>query len=955
MSPSHSLASAPLANPEPAYIAASAASQIVSTEHQSQYHAWSDEIEHHQIIDDIAIIAPAALSLVNAFLDRLLYNFLACARSTSLASLRPAVIEVLKPKLAKEAIIGADEELQEFLGGGDDEELQSFHNGQEPPTDWDLDLVWKRTRLRCMVYTRLGDMEEEDEEVYIEQENLGHTAGPHRLSRDLGIVSPAAAIFLTSILEFIGEQALVVAGDAAYRRAESDKTPSNKRKSGATWRVVVEEIDMEKVAFNTTLGRLWRSWRKLVRSPKNSVSRNYSYDMGNGRSSSRKSSLSVMDRPTYIAKHDHRPSVDEVLNADEPALIPLPSTENDVAEIEVPEYQPMATRRGGLDVIRGTQNRPYSMVIYPEPNLQAFAQSPPPPQSPVSSDGTITEGSFSPKHQRSHSLPTPTQTPFVLAQEYQSQEGDGTAPVETPAETPGIVENAVEIPAVQAYAASPTAESTERVKVLPATGERGLHTPSSSPNLSYSGSVLNAISQHAARELEAAPKGMLKVPMQRPNVPEENRSVSSKSNQSSPERPRDLSLTRYETTSSTQSFSVPEVSPMVGEFSSIGNRQPESGEVSPIDSDDYELRHTKNEPFASNVIRPEKLDSYPYQQAATSRRAIDEPIQRMPEVVLQPIQGRQRRKDGPTKEDIAKDDKREAYVVFDNVPTLDEHHSSPFSHPGRNMQLDGAIINGRSGSAGHENGVPGLEPLREMVEAAHDTSDDASSTVPSRSERSKKFHAMKPAPLSITPQSSARSTPNGNKGADPRSQLPIVSSGAASERAAVQRASPQPVAIREPTTPQGRQPEGSMQDTRFGYPSSPASQKKAMASWQYAEDKREQLPSRASSNGSRNFHDEKRRTSEDPKLKQQSFERLIKSDETIKYNLTPHTVRDIEVRTITRTVYHFVLTCYRETMSRDGVLINRLDHPRLKGLQGMSGHRHFRAKPDDLVYHHQRV
>ncbi|MCJ1357005.1 MAG: hypothetical protein MMC33_007001 [Icmadophila ericetorum] len=880
MSPSHSLAAAPPANPEPAYIAASAASQIVSTEHQSQY-AWSE----HDSIDNIAIIAPPALSLVNAFLDRLLYNFLACARSTSLASLRPAVIEVLKPKLAKDAIIGADEELQEFLGGGDDEELQSFHNGQEPPTDWDLDTVWKRTRLRCMVYTRLGDMEEEDEEMYVEQENLGHTTGPHRLSRDLGIVSPAAAIFLTSILEFIGEQALMVAGDAAYRRAESDKTPSNKRKSGATWRVVVEEIDMEKVAFNTTLGRLWRSWRKLVRSPKNSISRNYSHDMGGGRSSSRKSSLSIMDRTMYSAKHDHRPSVDEVLLADEPALIPLPSTENDVAEIEVPGYQPMATRRGGLEVTKGDQNRPYSMVIYPEPGLHAFAQSPSPPQSPISSESTIADGITSPKHQRSHSLPTPVQTPFVLAPEYPSQDA---ATEETPTETPG------EVPFVQEQAATPTGITNDSVRDFSSMGERVLHAPSSNPNLAYGGSVLNAISQHAARELETSPNGMLKVPNQRPNVLEETRSISSRSNQSSPERPREHGLTHYDTASSTQPYSAPEVSPMVGEFTSIHNRQPDSGEVSPIESDDYELPHTKNAPFVSNVVRQEKFDEYPYQQAATSRRAIEESTQNMPETNL-PTKSRQRRKDGPTKEDIAKDDKREAYIVLDHVPSPDMQTSSIMSYTGRDMQVDGAIINGRSGSAGHDNGAPGLEPLREMVEAAHDTSDDASSTVPSQSERTKNFYAMKPAPLSITAQSSARSTPNGNKGADLRSQLPTVYTGALAERAAVQRVSPQPIPTREPTTPQGRLSESSMRDTRFGYPStSPVSQKKAMASWQHAEDKREQFPSRTPSSGSRSFHDEKRRTSEDPKLKQQSFERLIKSDETIKYNLTPPTVRDIE-------------------------------------------------------------
>jgi hypothetical protein len=84
-----------------------------------------------------------------------------------------------------------------------------FHNSIEPSGNWDLELVWKRTRLRCMVYSSLGDMEEEDEDHYTELEHLdGPPGSTSRYSNLLGVVSPAVAIFLTSILEFMGEQAL---------------------------------------------------------------------------------------------------------------------------------------------------------------------------------------------------------------------------------------------------------------------------------------------------------------------------------------------------------------------------------------------------------------------------------------------------------------------------------------------------------------------------------------------------------------------------------------------------------------------------------------------------------------------------------------------------------------------------------------------------------------------------
>lgn len=179
----------PSVKPEPAYIAPSAAAQIVTSNHQNRTHDWFDE-NGTQPPGETALVSPASLVLINSFLDQLLYNFLFTARSTSLASLRPAVSEVLKPRLAREAIAGADEELHEFLGGGDDEELSAFHNGQEPGGDCDIELVWKRTRLRCMVYTRLGDLEEEDEDMWVERENLEDVGGVHRrFSRDVGVVS----------------------------------------------------------------------------------------------------------------------------------------------------------------------------------------------------------------------------------------------------------------------------------------------------------------------------------------------------------------------------------------------------------------------------------------------------------------------------------------------------------------------------------------------------------------------------------------------------------------------------------------------------------------------------------------------------------------------------------------------------------------------------------------------
>ncbi|CAK7275563.1 hypothetical protein SEPCBS57363_006761 [Sporothrix epigloea] len=253
-------------SPEAVFIAASAASQIVTTDHENHANTWYDQ---HGIepSGETALVSNSALQLVNNFLDQLLLRFLSIARSTSLAALRPAVTEVLKPKLAKDAINQADEELREYLGGGDDEDMLQSQT-PDSPTNWDLELVWKRTRLRCMVYSSLGDMEEEDEDFYTEQEHLN--GGDEALGET---VSPAVAIFLTSILEFMGEQALTFAGQAAYHRMRFLYDKEHKD-GGATTdpapianRITVEEVDMDRVAFDRTIGRLWRAWKKRIRSP----------------------------------------------------------------------------------------------------------------------------------------------------------------------------------------------------------------------------------------------------------------------------------------------------------------------------------------------------------------------------------------------------------------------------------------------------------------------------------------------------------------------------------------------------------------------------------------------------------------------------------------------------------------------------------------------------------------
>jgi len=407
--------SPPLAvSPEAAFIAASAASQIVTNDHDGHAGAWYDQ---HAIepSGEPALVSPAALLLVNNFLDQLLFNFLSVARSTSLTSLRPAVSEVLKPKLAKDAVNLADEELREYLGGGDDEELLQ---AAESPQDWDLELVWKRTRLRCMVYSSLGDMEEEDEDYYMEQEHLDGED-----DRQGATVSPAVAIFLTAILEFMGEQALVVAGQAAYHRMrskyEKDVKDGARSPVEVADRIQVEDLDMERVALDRTLGRLWRAWKKRIRSPIIDV---HSFQRPKSRDSTRHFRQSSYGTETQVpvpetAEAPAKPrsrakSLDPETDAtEEPqeeylraAAIPLPLGDRDIAEILIPGIAEYSDDDEEPEAAETTSSRPRSLLIFP-PSVLAHLPTPfNSPHSPL----------LSPPRKRSNSLPAPSSSLYGL-------------------------------------------------------------------------------------------------------------------------------------------------------------------------------------------------------------------------------------------------------------------------------------------------------------------------------------------------------------------------------------------------------------------------------------------------------------------------------------------------------------------------------------------------------------
>lgn len=409
---SQSIMSPPISvSPEAAFIAASAASQIVTNDHDSHADIWYDQ-HGFQPSGEPVSVSHAALCQLNNFLDHLLFNFLALSGTTSLSKLRLAVVEVLKPKLAKDAINNAEEELREYLGGGDDEEfLQSPITPS--PKDWDLELIWKRTRLRCMVYSSLGDMEEEDEDHHMEEGLLGgdEASGDN--------VSPAVAIFLTSILEYLGEQALISAGQAAWNRMriryEKETRDSPKGRSDIVDKIMVEELDMERVALDRTLGRLWRAWKKRVRSGPGSVdlahrsaSRENMYRMRLGSLAGPDGNMpppvqeSLQERDEGYQQEQVTTEA-EMDDGERAAAIPLPMGEKDVDEIEVPGLVRYSDDESEEEEDEpDARIRPKSFVIIP----RASKEGPPTPsisqpQTPVLAT-----------RKRANSLPTPAASPY---------------------------------------------------------------------------------------------------------------------------------------------------------------------------------------------------------------------------------------------------------------------------------------------------------------------------------------------------------------------------------------------------------------------------------------------------------------------------------------------------------------------------------------------------------------
>lgn len=884
MSASPSLASPPSVAPDPVYIAASTASQIITDDHQSQIDDWFDE-RGGRADAETAVVSPASLVLINSFLDQLLFNILACARSTSILSLRPAVTEVLKPRLAKDAIDGADTELQEFLGGEDDEELSAFHNGQESRGKWDLHLAWRRTRLRCMVYTRLGDMEEDDEEMYIERERMEDANEDHRrLSRELGIISPAAAIFLTSILEFVGEHALMIAGEAAFNRREIQQLRHGHDTTSDTndaVRVVVDDIDMEKLAFNTTLGRLWRSWKKRVRTPSVSYSRPLSRDYARRRaaSSSASPSVSEVDEGNQQNHDVPRSSVAEILKEEQESNASGASSVNSQINSRGLVVGLAETTPGEKSMVKmGNDNRPRSMMVYPHPFV--FLPLTNLPGSNSSHDLTNVYPGLAPArsrwHQRSTSLPSPGLSPYSSHQHETS-----STPMESPDPVLSPDDDQSDVPEDDSLGekdsiAVPGDDAGSNISIVPL--DAGSKLASETPAKGTS-----SLKSHETSpiELSGHPKS--------PDAPVKGRRISAES----PLKDLHPIPANYDAEAEESS---PESNKKI-ERVAVGSKTQQT-------LDTYAAENEKDDGvgYHSQTISGGGLKS------SADRETQDSRVDVVP-TSLATMQGQKVRADDENtrQDETSRLGKRSAHLASEvaSIPRSDPDAGDSFrfrkDQPSRDGHLTPAKATSHASSS--EHGAPPLTPLRELVEAAHDTSDDSSSLSHDASKpETLVFTDAPPNHGSSSPGSRTSSnlspalrSPRGNQTFDSRKD-PTAPNAAGTDRAAVQRISPSSAPAREPLGPLARTSTSSNRPHTSASGTSQLSHKiKTLIGRESTEGTRQPVLRRTSSIDSGTTSDTPSEKTPEAVDKQRSFEKLIKSDQTIQYTLTPKNMRDMEV------------------------------------------------------------
>jgi hypothetical protein len=303
--------------PAPEYISLSSASQLatdIADARADEDHSWR---LHHR-----ATVAESTVASINQFLDRQLYEYINVARTASLHALKPAVTEVLKKNLARDAIASAQDNLEDLLAlQADDEFNDQARPSSQSGARYNLDFTWKRSRLRVMMRTEKSEFDIDDDERYVREEGLNTT-----FSETAGVISLASEIFLAGVLDYLGEMLLTLASQVALARIQrAGNNSSLPEHSDDIIYMLVDDADLERAVLNSPLDRQWRTWKKSIRL----------LNRASQQSHLTATSPVIVRRGSLWDRIPDRPEnnyPEHVLASN----IPLPETLRDVDEIEVP-------------------------------------------------------------------------------------------------------------------------------------------------------------------------------------------------------------------------------------------------------------------------------------------------------------------------------------------------------------------------------------------------------------------------------------------------------------------------------------------------------------------------------------------------------------------------------------------------------------------------------------------
>lgn len=204
-----------------------------------------------------------ALRDLNAFLDYFLAIIIKETGSTNLQDLKSTLARVLDCALGYVALNEAQAELETYRDQENDAGRRSSYDkrsGSLSSDYFDVEEVWLQARVRCMIYSTVGEKEEGDFEVLPEETS----------------VTPPAAIFLTAILEFLGEHILLTAARFARERL------------GAGNKGVLNQEDLDKgVRMDKVLGTIWQSYLAILPGRNQAMHRNSGTDTNSSNQAAR--------------------------------------------------------------------------------------------------------------------------------------------------------------------------------------------------------------------------------------------------------------------------------------------------------------------------------------------------------------------------------------------------------------------------------------------------------------------------------------------------------------------------------------------------------------------------------------------------------------------------------------------------------------------------------------------